>query len=112
MLFAIAADHLDVHELRALSLCNAFPLSPCKFDRIAGVSHDIQANSKVISGNPIGESVSLALNLKITQVSQGLFDGIDSQVDGFQVGSQTLRESSLSGSRQTREYEKSWCKHR
>lgn len=96
MLRAIAADDLYVQELCTFGLCNVLPLSPSQLNRITGIGHDTYSQAQIIRGYAICESVPFTLNLKITQVSQGLFDGIDPQVNGPEISCQQLRQRRLS----------------
>ena len=83
MLRGIATNYLHIHKFCTFSFCYTLPFPPSELNCIAGIGHNVQTKPQIIRGYTIREPISFPLDLNVTQVSQGLLDSIDSQVNGL-----------------------------
>ena len=95
MLPRIGADDLDVSMVSLRVARRSLPFLPRKFDRITRVRNDIQSEAQIVRGDSVSETVTLSLYVDGTEILQPLLDRIDSQIDGFQVPRDQLRERGL-----------------
>jgi len=61
-------------------LSDLLPFAPSQFNGVAGVRRDADAIPQDVACNAVRQAISLALYLQETQVSQRLFDRVDSQM--------------------------------